>query len=63
MTSDNLMYDSLFQLKNENPLLSKTPPTHQVRVSRKDVLCTSDSSKCFETPCIEKLTISSEIDL
>ena len=29
-----------------------TPPTHQVNVSAKRVLCAPDSSKCFGTPCI-----------
>ena len=28
------------------------PPTHQVKVSRKGVLCAPDSCKFFETPCI-----------
>ena len=28
-----------------------TPPTHQVNVSRKGVLCAPDSSKVFETLC------------
>ena len=30
-------------------------PTHQVNVSTKGVLCAPDSSKFFETPCIQSV--------
>ena len=60
MTSDTCLR-GFFQLNNENPILSKTEhqqintcehPVHQVNVFSKGVLCTPDSSKFFETPCV-----------
>ena len=65
MTSDNTCIMGFFQLKNENPILSKIEsqlinlcqhPTHQVNVSRKGVLCALDSRTSFETPCITLLS-------
>ena len=53
------MYNRTFQLKNENPILSKTDsqqinmyqhPAHLVNVSRKGVLCAPDSMQiCLDT--------------
>ena len=63
MTSDIKCIIGFFQLKNENPILSKTEsqinmcqhPKHQVKVSRKGVLCAPDSRKLFETPCMIRI--------
>ena len=60
MTSNNTCTRGFFQLKNENPILSKNRksinmcqhPAHQVSVFWKGVLCAPDYSKFFETPCI-----------
>ena len=49
MTSDNTCI-GCFQLENENPMCEH--PAHQVNVSRIEILCESDSSKFFGTPCI-----------
>ena len=61
MTSDNTCVIGFFNLRMKILCYQKQKvdkinmcqlPTHQVNVSRKEVLCSPDSGKFYETPCI-----------